>query len=486
MKNLHFLLVIISMLFISSCSKIGNEYFEKKDNPSLASKIALSADEWMSIAYDNPQEMSEGDIKTILETFINQEYVIPKKQTRAASSLSSMKEKSRYHLTEKLDQAKLLSGNNSIYDIECTISEYEFELDGVNYRAVISNDVRYPKIIAFFMVKGPECKDSQIMESNLIEDNSSSIINLSYEALYNYLFEIEVVKEALRAKTLQKISKELNKPIETLSIDNIKDKIVINGSNNTSTRAYPIDMPSDQVISGCWPLIEVSWAPNQFKLGDYMPYYWETIRAPVQTGFIAAMHLLSVFRPNIVIPAKNYEGHGYKSSLNVDWDLLTETETFESTDSEQKLQTGARLVRLFSDDGNISYKGFSENSWAMPNYNFPTFYKILQKYIACNNVTNYNLNTIINSLGRAHPVFMDTIDIWGEFIVVDGYLKTRSTSGVNSTYLHLKFDDGNFKWKYTKTGYYLVNADSSLDIEYNSDCISYSKDFKIMAECRPK
>lgn len=140
---------------------------------------------------------------------------------------------------------------------------------------------------------------------------------------------------------------------------------------------------------------------------------------------------------------------------------------------------------MINDDLGLKFKGTSATGYHITNgttnYIPSNFLKVLQKYIACNSVTSYNLATILNSLGRARPIFVNSNE-WGDKFVIDGYLKTRSTSGINSTYLHLKFGDSNNLYG----GYYLVNADSSLDIDYGYDCITYSNKLKIIPECRPK
>ena len=86
MKIMNLSSLALSLLFVVACIKDNKENVEE-DVLSLNTKISLSTAEWMSIAYDNPKEISEEDIKTLLDNFISQEYVVPKNQTRTAGHI---------------------------------------------------------------------------------------------------------------------------------------------------------------------------------------------------------------------------------------------------------------------------------------------------------------------------------------------------------------------------------------------------------------
>ena len=484
MKKFNLSILALSLLLITACTKDSSENAEGSEllpHP----KITLSAEEWISIAYDNPKEISEEDIKTILDNFLKQEYVAPKYQTRTGADISSLNQTKKYGLAEKMSVAATKNGEAT--NIDCTISEYEFELNGEKHRVIVSTDERYPKVVA--LIKVDESNGTGISgycENMPKQDASEIMLNLSYEAVYRHLCEIEAIRDSLRDKTLLKISQKLNEPIQNISFDKIKLDININGNDMPSTRSMAIDFPTDQIISGCWPLVEVTWfGSNSPVASGYMPYYWDTNRVSPFDGVTAILHILSVIQPAITIPAKSYEGHGYKSSMSIDWNLLTKSEYLLSSDTERKKEMAGRLFRMINDDLGLKFKGTSATGYHITNgttnYIPSNFLKVLQKYIACNSVTSYNLATILNSLGRARPIFVNSND-WGDKFVIDGYLKTRSTSGINSTYLHLKFGDSNNLYG----GYYLVNADSSLDIDYGYDCITYSNKLKIIPECRPK
>lgn len=484
MKKINSSILALSFLLITACTKDSSENAEGTELLPTP-KITLSAEEWISIAYDNPKEISEEDIKTILDNFLKQEYVAPKYQTRTGTDISSLNQTKKYGLAKKMSIAKARSGEVS--DIDCTISEYEFELNGEKHRVIVSSDERYPKVVALIKVDESNSTDISCYCENMPKQDASEImLNLSLEAVYRHLCEIEAIRDSLRDKTLLKISQKLNKRIQDISFDKIKFDININDNDMPSTRSMAIDFPTDQVISGCWPLVEVTWfGYNNPVTSGYMPYFWDTNRISPYDGVTAILHILSVIQPSITIPARSYEGHGYKSSMSIDWSLLTQSEYLLSSDTERKKEMAGRLFRLINDDLGLKFKGTSDIGYRLTNgptnYIPSNFIKVLQKYIACNSVTSYNLVTILNSLGRARPIFVNSNE-WGDKFVIDGYLKTRSTSGINSTYLHLKFGENNDR----HGGYYLVNADSSLDIDYGYDCITYSNTLKIIPECRPK
>lgn len=488
MNKFIFSFLSLSILFVTACSKENNEKDDITDRSLSDSEIVLSVEEYISIAYDDPKEISESEVIDIIDNFARQEYVLPKGQTKSIGGISTLKRSAKYHLSDKIST---FSTKSPMYNIDCTIAEFEFEANGQKYKSIVSTDERYPKVLAFMKVnENSEPYSAQYLFENSDEQEfSQSILDLTFEALYNHLQEIEAIKESLRDDTLLKISNKLHKPVSNISFSEIKNNICISGDNNVTTKSYAIDFPADRILSGCWPLVEVAWGGNNSITYNYMPYYWGTDRVWAKSAVTAILHIFSVVKPTMTIPAKTYEGHGYKVAMSVNWDTLTQSEHFLETDSEVKKEMGGRLYRLINDEIGLKYKGTSSNSYKLTNadskYTNKNFLTVLRKHIDCNNISAYNLTTILNSLGRARPVFLDSYEIWGDRLVIDGYFKTRSTSGINSTYLHLLFAN-NMGNKSTTTGYYLVNTDSSLDIQYNSSCVSHSKKFKIIPECRPK
>lgn len=68
-KNLHTLIISIGLLFIIvSCTDTYNN-FEKYETNST--KLVLTPEEFVSIAYDDPKELSEKEITEIIIDFQN-------------------------------------------------------------------------------------------------------------------------------------------------------------------------------------------------------------------------------------------------------------------------------------------------------------------------------------------------------------------------------------------------------------------------------
>ncbi|MEG2365719.1 MAG: hypothetical protein RSB29_03070 [Alistipes sp.] len=493
MRKITVPFLIFSLIFITACTKDSNENAEGNSEPFSNAKITLSTGEWMSIAYDNAKEISEGDIRIILDNFLKQEYVAPKYQTRTGIDISSFNQTKKYGLAEKMAIVATRSGEVPIYDIDCTISEYEFELGGEKYRAVISTDERYPKVLALMKVEeSTETNFTGYCENMPEQDASLTMLNLSYEAVYRHLFEIEAIKDSLRDETLLKISRELNEPIENISFDSVKDDICVSDNDASFTRANSIDFPTDQVLSGCFPILEVSWYTGNPVLKDYMPYVVNQLRPTAPDIVSAIMHILSFTQPYIYIPAQTYDEHGYKSGMSVNWTYLTENRSFNSSDPITKREMAGRLTRFISDQLGLIYNNGREDAtgWSYgigprSNMTIQKGYEILKRYINCDPISNYNLNSIINSLIKVRPVYAQEsvfVPAW----VFDGFLKTKSNSGINSTYLHME-SGSYFNQQNINSGYYLVNADSSLDIEWgNSSSIKHSRTIQLLLECRGK
>lgn len=392
-----------------------------------------------------------------------------------------------------MSAATTRSSAASAYDIDCTISEYDYELGGEKHRVVVSTDERYPKVLALMKVEGSTETNLTGYCGNMPEQDASlTMLNLSYEAVRRHLSEIECIRDSLRDETLLKISRELNEPTENISYDSVKDDICLSDNDDPSTRAYPIDFPTDQVLSGCFPILEVSWYTGSPVLNDYMPYVINQHRATAPSIVSAIMHILSFTQPYIYIPAKTYDGQGYKSGMSVNWAYLTENRSFSLSDPIIKREMAGRLTLFISDQLGLIYDGGREDSsgWGYQtgprsSMTIQKGYEILKRYINCDQISNYNLNSIINSLIRVRPVYAydsQFLSTW----VFDGFLKTKSNSSINSTYLHME-SGSYFNQKNINSGYYLVNVDSSLDIEWsNSSSIIYSRTIQLLPECRGK
>lgn len=341
-------------------------------------------------------------------------------------------------------------GQNITDDIKCAIKEFKVDIGQSQHIAIVSYGPNGPKLIALKQ-RSNDTKQGDYASAN------------------------PMLKLALETECRQ-ISANYVQP---------NDSYITKQENSNVMKAYPIDQPNDRILAGCWPLIEVTWGTSTSILRSFMPLYFNQNRVCAPQIIEAIAHIFSVTRPSITLPTKYYDPLiGQKSSLQVDWTLLTSTPTISGDNSLQS-EMAARLIRYINDEVGVTYTprpgiGDSESRYYNTSlHDINDAHLLLDRFIECGQPQEYDLPTIITSLSEVSMVYASSSrKAW----VFDGYLKTKSDGEVN-TYLHAKF--GSYQEELSMdTGYYLVNIDSSLDMETYHNSIIFSPDIDIIPFCK--
>ena len=142
-------LFIISFLF-SSCtdSNIANKFDnEKAEND----QIVLTPEEFASIAYDNPQELTIEEISNIVANFQNNIEVGDKIATRN-SETTKISIRKKYYVAEENNIIKNIADTRSTTSKGPTVPIFEVELsnnEGNKSLAVICGDERVPEVLYY-------------------------------------------------------------------------------------------------------------------------------------------------------------------------------------------------------------------------------------------------------------------------------------------------------------------------------------------------
>ena len=201
MKLKYYFLLVILALFTSCSNELGMQ-----DNLN-DSKILLSSDEYISIAYDNPGIITSEEAKQLVLDF-NPTGLQTRNNNVKIMAISTYNVSSSSGLKTRVGSTNLTT--IPVYKIEFLSDEGK----GVAY---VPADERFAKIMAY--LPKTDLKDS------VKYVDSKSMLYLSELSLLEDAKYYEKVKSKLRAKTLAKIAKTLN--VKAVRYDEIQDIIIV-------------------------------------------------------------------------------------------------------------------------------------------------------------------------------------------------------------------------------------------------------------------
>ena len=432
--------IIILMVVTIFCSCQNSENILSEDN-EFGSCVELTAEEAVSISFNDTTSLSEKEIIKILNDYIN------------GLSISSPENKT---LNIKHINKKFITNPNSI------LYEVEYELEG-NNKAIISGDKRFPYILAIFQLDSQESKD-------LIDVPP---FTYAQDILSNHIYQIEHLKDSLYQSTVAKIEQNLGLNFESLNNQEISRYIKI--KDNSLSRATIVTNPPDDAIAGNGPFISVSW--NQgMPYNQLMPqscpdnWLWDN-RYPISSVVVATAQIFSFLRPSMKV---------YGNSI--DWDYLCEKEEIHDTydyfgsytkDPDDKCLMVAQLMKYIGEQCEVSYSCNSSTVYPQKVIDFFKSYNI-----KIDNGQNLDVSKLKASIDELRPVLMYGQDSngGGHWWVVDGYRTQPATRGTffpgYNVYMHANMGKGK-----SYTGYYLVGSDGTLT--FNTTFAHFNKNFKM-------
>lgn len=448
-RDIIFLGILLIVLF--SCES-KDDVSQKKEN-----SIVLTKEEYISIAYDNPKEITPEEAIDIVNSFL-----CSAEQTRA--SYIDKKIRKKYYM---------MPGDKEVFTIAASRSSdkaipvYEVELnDGENEGySLVSADERYPAVLTY-LPKASHQETPLCIGGKLMTEMAVSNAFFTIE-------QYEKIKEEWRTKTLQRIAKLLHKNEGDISFDQIKGLIQL--EDGTSRSEVEKNPTLGTYQTGISPQIKVTWsqnAPYNRKLNQACEYDNVTEgRYAAGCVVVCLAHVLSYFEPAM-----------FADGITIDWKLLKSSPTVKLNDSSTRINQVAILMKFIGNRTNTAYsceKGGETNTEKAVN-NFLSQYNII-----ADSRCNWDMNKVRVALGNSVSTFKPVIvtgrcDAGGHAWVLDGFQQRRdNTTGQEYYYVH-----ANMGWGGLDDGYFLV--ESSMNFQCETISYNFNRNIYIYPNVRKK
>jgi hypothetical protein len=480
-------------LFLST-SLLAFVFFSCKNNGQngdvslIEKKAMLTQEEFISIAYDNPKELSPKEIQAVIMMFeinLNKEILLSKDKP-----LSSYEAKEKYYLT--LDGNKQIVSKSDVYPYKTipdgTVPVYKYDMiqskdTGFVY---VSADERFPCVLAY-VPKG----NSNKKNISSVYTGMDIMLELSEKSLLNNIAYFNHLKDSLRESTLEKISIELDISISDAVYDKIRDYLIVEGE----PAAKATTIPQLSGVLGCIvPLITTKWdqqQPYNYQLNagcnePVMPPY--VSHYPAGCLVTAAAQVIAHIEPNMQV--SKVDG----GTITINWTQLKQTPFllfgWSSDITTNELERIDMASGLFKDifNGSSTIQGCDgsiTNITNMRNY-------LNTKISTGAYTTGMNITTVKSSLdamkivlaggeNNTSPTTTKDSHAW----ILDGYaICTKGTNTVNSSSAATKalvnnydlFLHANMGCSGTGDGYYYVNSNLTItfDAGYDDESNKYS------------
>lgn len=480
-KNIIIITTFIGLLIASCVDEIHKEAI---DNVGSI-QILLTPEEYTSIAYDTPRELSQSEIFSIVDEFQNINSKIENKEITRSADISNITVIDKYYI--KSDQKGIVKSSitrsKNLQGIDIPI--FEIELSKANNKkdyVVVCGDDRAAKV--FFYAK-------DYYPNNRMSLETKYLFELSKKNILSEVELVEKIKSEKRDSTLIKISKKIKIPKEQVSYNNLKKYIVTTDDINTKSVLNPpggVNKPT-RIISFVNPMTKITWSQdypynNEFPIGPVYSggKHYDMTNYSVGCANIAVATLFSVIKPAMV-------GYSNNGETLVDWDYVTsmksiyidEDPAYSSPPKLVSMVTGL-LLKIY--EGTKSFPVYREMEVYDENINLVRKNVIISTDTKSGNMLDYvrkmatfsgDKNTVFNaesarqSLFAKKPVLLfgngyyvnDSFQITEEYknqhpghaFLIDGYFMTKRSGQVgNDHYWSVNMGWGNSMSKgYFKT-----------------------------------
>lgn len=450
---------ILSLFLFVSCNNIESDINDSNENQ--LNKTQLTPDEYISIAFDNPQELTEDEIKAIVK-----EFTVSKIRTKSSTDLH-ITVNGKFYTSE--EENAVTRSTDKMQRIPCSILLYKVAVQGdeIEDVALVCGDERCPSIIAYYSVKDT----SGYCDANIANE---LLIEASKQVVFDNISKLEYIRDSLRDVTLDKLSKELKIPKENIDLPSIHDKITIVGELETKAKiTQENNITTGAIIGRYGPWTETRWdvgMPYNRQLAQSCPnnWLWDN-RYAVSSVVVALAQSLAYTKPSMTC-------YGIK----IDWNYLTKNQEIHETtdyfgsyvaDPIERRNMVAYLMKYIGEQAKVSYTcSGSSVYWT----DVCTF---LDKHgITIDGKTNLNSTNLRNSINSLKPVIMygQTSSGGGHWWLVDGMLVTRNTeTTTNYYYMHANMGMGK-----SYAGYYLIDSNGGLTFDasfahFNTNLVTY-------------
>lgn len=460
-------LILLLGIAASICSCQQNDELQVDGNDS---KVKLSRNEYLSVAFDNPETVTEAQALEIVKGFIS-----TNTNSRGVTNVSPS-------VTKKIYLNGSLSRSKS--DNLPTVPVYEIALNTPEDKgfALVSGDERMPCVLAY----------SEKGEINDTVTNKGAALMLK-EATASLVYNIGAynqLKDSLREKTLQKIAENLGR--KNVSFDDVKELIAVQDGAETRSVAYP--NPS---VGTLWkevkPVIQTRWNqdspynnaldPTSYEEFQGIPYYDKN---PVGCTGVAVAQIVAHFE----VLSSAY-------GVNLIWSQLKASPTISRYNAplvEQVSNLCKHVAKGINTNWTASGGGASLKSASSYLNGLGVTFDTGSKYGGY----SMDVGRVLESLDGyplPQPVFVTgnaeagsrSTGGGGHCWLLDGYqmrrrpTTTRQILKTSDIYIH-----ANFGWSGHEDGYYMVDKNSaSLDFKTSGNGF-YNTNLKIFPYIRKK
>ena len=299
----------------SSCQQY--EIYKIKKTPS---KIQLTPEEYISIAYENPRTLDEKEVFELIRNFHSKQYPTKSGNITLSTNKIYVLGKDNYPQT----RTQPFKQQIPMYDV--TVNDGEN-----NGSAIVAADERVAGVIAYIphVAKNKRKAETQRENNLMLEFTELNLIG-------HLAFIDSIRTSSMRENTILKITKQLGIPEEEYSFEDLKEQIEI---IEPKSKAY-------NGISGRINL-EVDWGQDE-PYSRFLPTYPDPIfqdlvtrHYPLGCAVTALMMVYSYFEPHM-------SGYDEGKPMTINWTYLKENRqiiesNYGPSDPEDKLRMIGRL-----------------------------------------------------------------------------------------------------------------------------------------------
>lgn len=372
MKGRIFPLILLVAFIIASCT---DSTYDDTGRNIKSNKVVLTPEEYTSIAYDNPRELSEKEIIDIVYDFqhINSEF--KNEAVTRSAGISRVSIINKYYLISHEDTIRHSTSRSlNVAAINAPIFEIELsKSDNKKDFAVICGDERDAKVLFYA---------NDYNSSDEINIEMRYLIEVAKQSALSDIELIEKIKIEKRNSTLDKVSKELDIPKEQITDNVIKEQIITTDNIETKGEYNPINgiVQPTRIISMVVPMSNVAWhQEHPYNLQMPIDSVWSAAGAytgniPIGCANVAVATLFTILRPAMV---------GVTSTgrqILIDWDYVTSIRSLYVSDYQPSLSSPPRIVEMV---GSLLRAVYNETK-SKPHYEERETYDVDQNKIKIN------------------------------------------------------------------------------------------------------
>lgn len=440
-------------------------------------KVKLNKNEVLSISYKDAKELSDKDICDLVSSFANIE-----NHTMARNIASSFKITKKTFINKEGEFENKEVASRAIQsedDIMSEICEVEFRNDTVNGLAVVATNAELPSIIAFIPNRG---NDNTMQQSGANELLNAAKASYLYKAI-----KTKELVDSLKLPTLEKISKELDIPINEINYQRIQDNILLTdaySSRVTAVEGAPAGI--QKLPSSISPLVKTNW-------GQEDPYNWafreenkvDWIRTenngvsmgPVPVGCVnVALAQIMGYTHQKYTPPLTFTLPNSSMTYMPNFIKMTQKPSINDLKGQPVQQVQYLMLNFYNMNKTTSKKDW-DGAVVESGVSEEDMLNTMNRFFKYNPKAKFDGDQVWASLRNNNPVLMLTANhafIISGLLITEKANQTRQMVKTNDLYWH-----ANLGWADKNTGYYQLDSNAKTYFEaggvtewcYKIDCI---------------